>query len=122
MPVWTINIGPVKKIDTAILDARLEEIKKQVRGYRMPSKVAIAAFAKEKRRLHGSEIEALEEIVGSTADEIELASTALRELAEPLLNPPKTGATFHEELEDQSSDIGSHITDASLAPASRTIT
>jgi len=102
MGFWTISIGPVKEVTDKKLDAALNVIVERVRSYRPLSEVMIGRYALEKRRLRDGEIEALEEIVASTCKEVETISIALRELADPLMNPPQTGEAFHDVLDDSS--------------------
>lgn len=99
MPSWTINLGPVQKVDTSKADNCLKEIRSEVRGFRMPSDIMIGQYAIQKRRIKGNEIEALEEAFAASKEEVDTEYTHLKALMQPLMEKPQSGPDFEGYLD-----------------------
>lgn len=98
MSSWTINLGPVPKVDTGKADICLNEIRNEVRSFRMPSDIMIGQYAIEKRHIKDNEIEALEEAFSASAEEVDTEYTHLKALMQPLMEKPQSGPDFQGYL------------------------
>lgn len=94
MSSWTINLGPVQKVDISKADNCLNEIRSEVRSFRMPSDIMIGQYAIEKRRINDNAIEALEEAFAASAEAVDAEYTYLKALVQPLMEKPPSGPDF----------------------------